>query len=389
MTIPIGASEMSSVGESGDAQADTTVVAESASAISAYNDGGTMYFYAGGDEMDPSMGMANGGINGANVNPTVLSPNFTLFTGTPAYVANMRVRSNAPSNLAENEVKLEILKRQQICLSQSNPDGNPEIPTQVDNFTNLCPLEAGSANLMQKSHTFGYVTTVYKATNIKEAQHVAMRRVQNFKLVNSKCMVLVEQWRKLCHSNLVALRQVFTTKDFGDQSIIFVYDFYPGAETLMAKHFSNPTQMPGNPAFIDPFGMPGDGTRQPPYNSPLSQPRNRASGNSNYLHQQNNGMLPEPLIWTYVVQLTSALRAIHQAGLACRTLDPSKILVINRTRLLLNCCGMFDVLTFDPTATNPMTAMAHYQQEDLIALGKIVLGKFRFFKMGLSRLIWV
>ena len=82
MTIPIGASEMSSVGESGDAQADTTVVAESASAISAYNDGGTMYFYAGGDEMDPSMGMANGGINGANVNPTVLSPNFTLFPMT-------------------------------------------------------------------------------------------------------------------------------------------------------------------------------------------------------------------------------------------------------------------------------------------------------------------
>ena len=36
---------------------------------------------------------------------------------------------------------------------------------------------------------------------------------------------------------------------------------------------------------------------------------------------------------------------------------------------------MFDVLTFDPTASNPMAAMAHYQQEDLIALGKIVLGR--------------
>jgi PAB-dependent poly(A)-specific ribonuclease subunit 3 len=43
-------------------------------------------------------------------------------------------------------------------------------------------------------------------------------------------------------------------------------------------------------------------------------------------------------------------------------------------RLLLNCCGIFDVLTFDPSAANPMAAMAHYQQEDLIALGKIVLG---------------
>ena len=65
-----------------------------------------------------------------------------------------------------------------------------------------------------------------------------------------------------------------------------------------------------------------------------------------------------------------------KAGLACRTLDPTKIIVTNNARLLLNCCGMFDVLTFDPTASNPMAAMAHYQQEDLIALGKIVLGTY-------------
>ena len=48
-------------------------------------------------------------------------------------------------------------------------------------------------------------------------------------------------------------------------------------------------------------------------------------------------------------------------------------------RVLLNCCGMFDVLTFDPTASNPMAAMAHYQQEDLISLGKIVLGTLMYF----------
>ena len=45
-----------------------------------------------------------------------------------------------------------------------------------------------------------------------------------------------------------------------------------------------------------------------------------------------SGLLPETLIWTYVMQLTSALRHIHTAGLACRTLDPTKILVINKTR---------------------------------------------------------
>ena len=42
-------------------------------------------------------------------------------------------------------------------------------------------------------------------------------------------MVLVEQWKKLSHSNLVSLRQVFTSKAFGDQSMFFIYDFFAGA----------------------------------------------------------------------------------------------------------------------------------------------------------------
>ena len=108
--------------------------------------------------------------------------------------------------------------------------------------------------------------------------------------------------------------------------------------------------------------------------------RSFSSHKNQMLRQQamltQNGLLSESLIWTYVIQMTSALRHIHSAGLACRTLDPTKILIINKTRLLLNCCGIFDVLTFDPTSSNPMAAMAHYQQEDLIALGKIVLGTF-------------
>ncbi len=70
-------------------------------------------------------------------------------------------------------------------------------------------------------------------------------------------MVLVDQWKKLQHTNLVALRQVFTTKTFNDHSMVFVYDFYPGAETLMSKHFSNHSHMGAGPggggsSFLDP-----------------------------------------------------------------------------------------------------------------------------------------
>ena len=68
----------------------------------------------------------------------------------------------------------------------------------------------------------------------------------------NKRQVLVDQWKKLQHANLIALRQVFTTKTFNDHSMVFVYDFYPGAETLMSKYFNAPTQMSN--AFMDPYG---------------------------------------------------------------------------------------------------------------------------------------
>merc|ERR1712226_622784 len=56
----------------------------------------------------------------------------------------------------------------------------------------------------------------------------------------------------------------------------------------------------------------------------------------------SSGLLSESLIWTYIIQLTSALRHVHSSGLACRTLEPSKILVVNKTRLLTKLSTVVD-----------------------------------------------
>ena len=56
-------------------------------------------------------------------------------------------------------------------------------------------------------------------------------------------------------------------------------------------------------------------------------------------------------------QVVSGLRCIHAAGLACRVLAPSKILVTSKNRIRLNCCGMFDVINFEG-----INRTAHYQQ---------------------------
>jgi PAB-dependent poly(A)-specific ribonuclease subunit 3 len=45
---------------------------------------------------------------------------------------------------------------------------------------------------------------------------IALFNVLGYRLVNTKCMTAIEQWKKIQHPNLVHLREVFTTKAFGD-----------------------------------------------------------------------------------------------------------------------------------------------------------------------------
>jgi len=334
-------------------QEQEAAAAAQAANVTAYSENGTTYFYNPDEHLPSQL------TTGQMVGNSLLVPNWSAYAGTPSHVVAMKVRNAAPTAIQESESKLDLLTRQMICHTIADPETN-DLPAEIDNFTSLCPLEETSNSHMLKSSVFGYVTTVYKAVNIKTGQHMCLRRIHNYRLVNTKCMGLVEQWKKMAHSNLVTLRQVFTSKSFGDHSILFVYDYYPGADTLMSRHFNN-HQMPPQ---LDPFN--GDSSR------PYSQ-----SKNSMLRHQatlsNSGGLLAEALIWNYIIQLTSALRYIHGAGLACRTLDPSKILVMGKHRLLLNCSGIFDVLTYDPNSNNPMTAMSYNQQEDLVSLGKIVL----------------
>ena len=86
---------------------------------------------------------------------------------------------------------MELLTKQMICHTAADPEAFPDLPSEVDNFTGLCPLEPPPASPLHKSSTFGYVTTVYKAVNIKTGQHMCLRRIHGYRLVNTKCMGLV------------------------------------------------------------------------------------------------------------------------------------------------------------------------------------------------------
>ncbi|XP_043499031.1 PAN2-PAN3 deadenylation complex subunit PAN3 isoform X2 [Polistes fuscatus] len=260
----------------------------------------------------------------------------------------------APSYFISESLRMDILQKNALVLAQPDMVRFPDLPNEVDNYHELCPLEPTHK---PTSTVLGYQTSTYKATSIKSGTRYCLRRVHDFRLANTKCMVLVDMWKRLAHTNLVQLREVFTTKAFGDHSMVFVYDYHPGSETLLNKHFSS-TELNG---YTDPFSSDPNAPR------PYSHTKNTI------LRQQHSSMLPESVIWSYIIQLTAALRVIHAAGLAYRCLDPTKVLLTSRTRLRLSCVAIPDVVTFDGTATNPLTLIPHYQQEDLIALGKLVL----------------
>ncbi|KAG8584888.1 hypothetical protein GDO81_004806 [Engystomops pustulosus] len=297
--------------------------------------GGTTYFYTDTTPAPPLTGM--------------VFPNYHIYPPTAPHVAYMQPKANAPSFFMADELRQELINRHLITMAQIDQADMPSVPAEVDSYHSLFPLEPlPPPNRIHKSSNFGYITSCYKAVNNKDDLTYCLRRVHGFRLVNTKCMSLVDTWKKVQHSNIVSLREMFTTKAFGEHSLVFAYDFHAGAETMMSRHFNDPS---------------ADGYFT----------KRKWGHNDGPLPRQHAGLLPESLIWAYIVQLSSALRTIHTAGLACRVMDPTKILITGKTRLHVNCSGIYDVLTYDGSQSNPVALMPQYQQADLISLGKVVL----------------
>ncbi|KAK1121463.1 hypothetical protein K0M31_010264 [Melipona bicolor] len=330
------------------------------------NVGGTTYFYLGNAATD-TVGTEEATETIGNVGASQIG---YVYPGTPAHLQPVKSTkppssnsSSAPSTpppqatpsfFISESLRMDILQKNALTLAQPDVVRFPDLPNEVDNYHELCPLEPIHK---PASTMLGYQTSTYKATSIKSGTRYCLRRIHDFRLANTKCMVLVDMWKRLSHTNLVQLREVFTTKAFGDHSMVFVYDYHPASETLLTKHFSA-TELNG---YTDPFSSDPNAPR------PYSHTKNTI------LRQQHSSMLPESVIWSYIIQLTAALRVIHAAGLSYRCLDPTKVLLTSRTRLRLSCVAIPDVVTFDGNTANPLSLIPHYQQEDLIALGKLVL----------------
>lgn len=156
-----------------------------------------------------------------------------------------------------------------------------------------------------------------------------------YRLTNEEAIRAVKTWRRIVNANVVTVWDAFTTRAFGDSSLIFVMDYHPLSKTLAEFHH---LQAPGFSTQPHNHRIPG------------------------------KPVIAEATLWNYVSQIANGLKAIHDNNLAARCLDVTKIIVTGKQRIRLNACSILDVVNFD--ARRP----AHdLQQEDLIMFGRLIL----------------
>ncbi|KAM3422843.1 PAN2-PAN3 deadenylation complex subunit PAN3 [Cercospora zeina] len=204
---------------------------------------------------------------------------------------------------------------------------NSNLPQSVEHFHSLVALNVGNS---KSPSTFGYASSVYKATSSNDGHTYALRRIAGFRLHNEAQVRPINAWKRMTNASLVTVIDAFTGRWFGDSSLIIVTDYHPRSQSLAEKYF----------------------------------------GSQRHANNKHNGQLmPENELWGYIVQLASALRTIHGAGQAAQTVMASKVLLTSKNRIRLNGCGVFDIVQYDKRPS-----MLELQRADLQDLGKLILG---------------
>lgn len=216
------------------------------------------------------------------------------------------------------------------------------LPEKVHNYHTLYPLEEPSADGNDKmSAALGLRTFVMKAISSLDGQAYAIRRVCGKQVIPSADLLsharsAVEAWSPVSnHPNIAGLRAAFVSSEMdGGSALFFVHDYQPGCLTLAQAHLVPSASSSGVVAL------------------------NPAS---------------EAQLWSYLVQLTSAIRCVHNAGLALRPgcLHPSKILLSSLGHISVGCVGMLDAL--NPGDLHDQDDPHHMHRLELSALGQLLL----------------
>ena len=239
-----------------------------------------------------------------------------------------RSRRNPPQLFRFYQVRNSI----NIFQCRAHHLSDSQLPSQIESYHSLVPLDTNH----KSSNIFGgYTTWVYKAQSSANGHFFALRRVEGFRLTNEHAIRAGQAWKNIISANIVRIVDVFTNRGFGDSSLFIATEYHPLSKTLLEHH-----HLGGH----------------------SHSARSRGS--------HSKDQITEPALWSYVVQIASALKAVHNSGLAARVLDPSKILVTGKNRIRLNGCAVLDVVQFD---ANSHTPLAQAQRQDLVDFALVIL----------------
>lgn len=276
--------------------------------------------------LDDTSNIANNGSAYYQTQPTYTAPaqplQYHLYAPIGPHREDLLAYQRLTHDFFMPEKLREDLQKKSEATLQVMP--NSQLPN-LDNFHTLVALDTSH----HKSATvFGFPGWVYKATSSKNGKMYCLRRLEGYRLTNEHAIRSVKDWRRVDNANVVSVIDAFTTRAFGDSSLIFVTDYFPLSKTLVEHHFTS----------------------------------------TNRYGARMSSTVPEKVLWGYIVQIASAIKSVHSANLAVRCLDPSKVILTDKSRIRLNACAILDVVQYD--AQKPL---AELQQEDFILFGRLIL----------------
>ena len=225
----------------------------------------------------------------------------------------------------------------------------------------------------QQRSSFGYPTSLFRVTSMSDGKLYVLRRIDSVRCVSHKiAQTVMHQWLSningrdddtttynnnnnsniigggFDHPGIVRWYKCFISQ----RAVFFIHHYHAGAVTVRERFFSHHRQ-----GQLATSGVGGGG----------------------------GVPLPEPLIWSCLTQLVSAIRAVHGNSLAVRTLQLNHILCtqenntmsqnssagpygLPKLRLRINCIGIVDILEFESRK-----GLEELQVMDMRSLGCILL----------------
>ncbi|KAF8966885.1 hypothetical protein BDZ97DRAFT_1805709 [Flammula alnicola] len=279
-----------------------------------------------------------------NAAPVFLRQPLNYLLYTPAVPSEL-IRNPSNSHFVPPSAELrQVLQERSEAIRTVNPV-NIGLPEELQGYHTLVKLEPTPSAGERKK--FGnWHSTVYRAIRTSDGAPHALRRIENFRLTHQTAFAPIEIWSHIVHPNIVTLREAFTTRSFHDNSLVVSYAYHANAKTLYDAHMK-----PKPP---------------PTYQQTVYYGRHQQRHQQQQAQQQ---LVSERTLWSYIVQISSAIKKVHERGQAVRVIDVTKILVTGQNRVRISSCGIFDVLLFG----TPQPDMATLQQDDLVKFGRLIL----------------